>query len=133
MLVGSSWIVEVNAVQVMEFKDYYQILGVDPDADDKAIKTAYRRLARKYHPDVSAEENAEQQFKMDPSALPAISAPSGVMVVPSFAASSEGTAARTFVAINDSAKAPICTVVLFMLFLRIVVFVFRIGSGLHWR
>jgi len=47
----------------MEFKDYYQILGVDPDADDKAIKAAYRRLARKYHPDVSAEENAEQQFK----------------------------------------------------------------------
>ena len=47
----------------MEFKDYYQILGVDVDADSKAIKSAYRRLARKYHPDVSAEENAESQFK----------------------------------------------------------------------
>ncbi len=47
----------------MEFKDYYKILGVDADADDKAIKAAYRRLARKYHPDVSAEENAEHQFK----------------------------------------------------------------------
>ena len=47
----------------MEFKDYYKILGVDADADGKAIKAAYRRLARKYHPDVSAEENAEHQFK----------------------------------------------------------------------
>ena len=47
----------------MEFKDYYQVLGVDADANDKAIKAAYRRLARKYHPDVSAEENAEHQFK----------------------------------------------------------------------
>jgi curved DNA-binding protein len=47
----------------MEFKDYYKILGVDAGADDKAIKVAYRRLARKYHPDVSAEEDAEDQFK----------------------------------------------------------------------
>lgn len=47
----------------MEFKDYYQTLGVNADADAKAIKAAYRRLARKYHPDVSAEENAEDQFK----------------------------------------------------------------------
>jgi DnaJ-class molecular chaperone len=37
----------------MEFKDYYKILGVDRTADDKAIKTAYRRLARKHHPDVN--------------------------------------------------------------------------------
>ena len=37
----------------MDFKDYYKILGVEPTADDKAIKTAYRKLARKYHPDVS--------------------------------------------------------------------------------
>lgn len=47
----------------MEFKDYYKILGVDEDADDKAIKAAYRRLARKFHPDVSSESNAEEQFK----------------------------------------------------------------------
>lgn len=47
----------------MEFKDYYTILGVDPDADDKAIKAAYRRLARKYHPDVSSEADAEDKFK----------------------------------------------------------------------
>ncbi|VEA67536.1 Curved DNA-binding protein [Serratia plymuthica] len=47
----------------MEFKDYYAILGVKPSDDLKAIKTAYRRLARKYHPDVSTESNAEAQFK----------------------------------------------------------------------
>ncbi|MCB1699253.1 MAG: DnaJ domain-containing protein [Pseudomonadales bacterium] len=47
----------------MEFKDYYKIIGVDPDADDKTIKAAYRRLARKYHPDVSTEAGAEEKFK----------------------------------------------------------------------
>ncbi|WP_025732231.1 DnaJ C-terminal domain-containing protein [Carnimonas nigrificans] len=47
----------------MEFKDYYAILDVPADADAKAIKSAYRRLARKYHPDVSKEENAEERFK----------------------------------------------------------------------
>jgi DnaJ-class molecular chaperone len=43
----------------MEFKDYYRTLGVDRSADDKAIKTAYRRLARKHHPDVN-KGNAER-------------------------------------------------------------------------
>lgn len=47
----------------MEFKDYYEILGVDPDADQKTLKSAYRKLARKYHPDVSAETDAEERFK----------------------------------------------------------------------
>ncbi len=47
----------------MEFKDYYDILGIKPDADTKAVKAAYRRLARKFHPDVSKEPNAERQFK----------------------------------------------------------------------
>ncbi|MDX1491477.1 MAG: DnaJ C-terminal domain-containing protein [Pseudohongiellaceae bacterium] len=47
----------------MEFKDYYKVLGVDDSADTKAIKTAYRRLARKYHPDVSKEADAEAKFK----------------------------------------------------------------------
>ena len=47
----------------MEFKDYYKILGVEPDADLKAIKTAYRKLARKYHPDVSEDKDAENKFK----------------------------------------------------------------------
>jgi len=47
----------------MEFKDYYQVLGVAPEADGKAIKAAYRKLARKYHPDVSVEHGAEDKFK----------------------------------------------------------------------
>lgn len=47
----------------MEFKDYYKILGVEPDADKTAIKAAYRRLARRYHPDVSSEADAEAHFK----------------------------------------------------------------------
>ena len=47
----------------MQFKDYYAVLGVEPTAGDAEIKTAYRRLARKYHPDVSKESGAEDQFK----------------------------------------------------------------------
>lgn len=47
----------------MEYKDYYSILGVDRKADQDTIKRAYRKLARKYHPDVSKETNAEEQFK----------------------------------------------------------------------
>ena len=47
----------------MEFQDYYKVLGVALDADLKSIKTAYRKLARKYHPDVSDEHDAEKRFK----------------------------------------------------------------------
>ena len=47
----------------MQYKDYYKTLGVDQDATQDQIKQAYRRLARKYHPDVSKEKDAEEQFK----------------------------------------------------------------------
>lgn len=47
----------------MEFIDYYSVLGVDPKADDKAIKMAYRKLGRKYHPDVSKLPDTAEKFK----------------------------------------------------------------------
>lgn len=47
----------------MEYKDYYDIMGVDKKATEADIKRAYRKLARKYHPDVSKEADAEVKFK----------------------------------------------------------------------
>lgn len=47
----------------MKYKDYYDVLGVKRDAGDAEIKAAYRKLARKYHPDVSKEKDAEVRFK----------------------------------------------------------------------
>ena len=48
----------------MEFKDYYEVMGVAREATQDEIKRAYRKLARKYHPDVSKESDAEERFKL---------------------------------------------------------------------
>lgn len=47
----------------MEYKDYYKILGVERGASETDIKKAFRKLAHKYHPDVSKEKDAEAKFK----------------------------------------------------------------------
>jgi DnaJ-class molecular chaperone len=59
----------------VEFKDYYRILGVDRSADDKAIKSAYRKLARKYHPDVAKGKDAGDRFREVTEAYEVLSDP----------------------------------------------------------
>lgn len=60
----------------MDFKDYYSILGVTKDADDKTIKKAYQKLAKQYHPDVNpGNKEAEEKFKDISEAYQAISDP----------------------------------------------------------
>lgn len=59
----------------MEYKDYYKILGVSKTADKDEIRKSYRKLARKYHPDVSKEQNAEARFKEVSEAYDVLSDP----------------------------------------------------------
>jgi len=59
----------------MNKKDYYEVLGVDKNASETDIKSAFRRLAKKYHPDVSKEENAAEKFKEAQEAYAILSDP----------------------------------------------------------
>ena len=59
----------------MEFRDYYEVMGVSRDATQDEIKRAYRKLARKYHPDVSKEPDAEARFKEAAEAYAVLSDP----------------------------------------------------------
>ncbi len=47
----------------MKYKDYYAVMGVPRTATEAEIKTAHRKLARKYHPDLNKDANAESRFK----------------------------------------------------------------------
>ena len=48
----------------IDFKDYYEVLGVDRKADEKALRTAFRKQARKHHPDINpGDSGAEERFK----------------------------------------------------------------------
>lgn len=59
----------------MNKKDYYEVLGVSKTATDAEIKSAFRKLAKKYHPDVSQEENAAEKFKECQEAYAVLSDP----------------------------------------------------------
>lgn len=59
----------------MNKRDYYEVLGVDKNASADEIKSAFRKLAKKYHPDVSKEENAAEKFKEAQEAYAVLSDP----------------------------------------------------------
>ena len=59
----------------LAYKDYYEVLGVPRDADQGAIRRAYRKLAREYHPDLNSDSDAEERFKELGEAYEALSDP----------------------------------------------------------
>ena len=59
----------------MDKRDYYEVLGVSKTATDSEIKSAFRKLAKKYHPDVSTEPDAEEKFKEAQEAYAVLSDP----------------------------------------------------------
>ena len=59
----------------MNKRDYYEVLGVDKNASDAEIKSAFRKLAKKYHPDVYKEEGGAEKFKEAQEAYAVLSNP----------------------------------------------------------
>lgn len=75
----------------MEHKDYYKIMGLAHDATASDVKTAYRRLARKYHPDLNKEPHAEEKFKELGEAYEALKDPQKRKVYDQYCAAREAT------------------------------------------
>ncbi len=82
-------------------RDYYEILGVGRDADKEEIKRAYRRLARKYHPDVNKEPGAEETFKEINLAYEVLSEPEVRARYDRFGEAGVGSAAGGFQDMGD--------------------------------
>src|SRR6516225_1897013 len=59
----------------VEYKDYYEILGIPRDASQDDVRRAYRKLARRYHPDLNQESDAEDRFKEVSEAYEVLSDP----------------------------------------------------------
>lgn len=62
-------------MRTSHFVDYYRVLGVDPGADPRAIRSAYRRLARRFHPDLAKDHRAPRRFLLLREAYEVLSDP----------------------------------------------------------
>ena len=62
LLLNSPRTAQDDSRDILEIEDYYEVLGVEKDADSKAVKKAFRKLSRKYHPDVSKDPKANEKF-----------------------------------------------------------------------
>lgn len=81
----------------MEYKDYYKVLGIDKDADDKTIKKAYRKLAKQYHPDLHPDDKqAQEKFKEINEAYEVLSDPEKRKTYDTFGSSGNFTGGMSF-------------------------------------
>lgn len=81
----------------MEYKDYYKVLGIDKDADDKTIKKAYRKLAKQYHPDLHPDDKqAHEKFKEINEAYEVLSDPEKRKTYDTFGSSGNFTGGMNF-------------------------------------